>query len=251
MIEQGFYIIFLRFATNTQTTLTFDLDLDIDLAKRCLSCVSIIILSIINRDWPVLFIWMFKVSEQIWPLWPWPSRYQKTKKKQSGKCSPLPTYHISFKYLQPFLRNRGVTKLILDKEEKFLLASALSAIFKLNQNKQTKKQSVKSSPLPTYQVSLKYLRPFLRNRCVTHARTRVKIISCHSFAWQLNETTSNLTDHPARSFVPRTRFPGNLVKERSEQLKNVKPVDYDGQVSTAHITQYRSSLTFYWSCYNL
>jgi hypothetical protein len=32
------------------TTLTFDLDLDIDLAKRCLSYVSIIILSIINRD---------------------------------------------------------------------------------------------------------------------------------------------------------------------------------------------------------
>jgi hypothetical protein len=54
------------------------------------------------------------------------------KKNRSGKCSPLPTYQISFKYLQPFLRNRGVIKLILDKEEKNLAASALSAIFKLN-----------------------------------------------------------------------------------------------------------------------
>jgi hypothetical protein len=61
---------------------------------------------------------------------------------------------------------QGVTKLILDKEEKFLLASALSAIFKLNQNK----RSLKSSLLPTYQVSFKYLQPFLRNRCVMHAR---------------------------------------------------------------------------------
>jgi hypothetical protein len=85
---------------------------------------------------------------------------------------------------------QGVTKLILDKEEKFLLASALSAIFKVHQNKK-KKRSLKSSPLPTYQVSFKYLQPFLRNRCVTHARThgstRVKIISCYSFAWQLNK----------------------------------------------------------------
>jgi hypothetical protein len=30
---------------------------------------------------------------------------------------------------------QGVTKLILDKEEKFFLASALSAIFKVHQNK--------------------------------------------------------------------------------------------------------------------
>jgi hypothetical protein len=50
---------------------------------------------------------------------------------------------------------QGVTKLILDKEEKFLLASALSAIFKVHQKK--KKRSLKSSPLPTYQVSFKYL----------------------------------------------------------------------------------------------
>jgi hypothetical protein len=62
-----------------------------------------------------------------------------------------------------------VIKLILDKEKKFLLASALSAIFKSNQNKQ--KNGLKSSPLPTYQVSFKYLQPFLRNRCVTHGRT--------------------------------------------------------------------------------
>jgi hypothetical protein len=46
----AFYMIFLSFATNTQMTLTFDLDLDTDLAKRCLFYVSIIILSIINRD---------------------------------------------------------------------------------------------------------------------------------------------------------------------------------------------------------
>jgi hypothetical protein len=68
-------------------TLTFDLDTD--LAKRYLSYVSIIILSIINRDWPVLFIWIFKVLEQIWPLWPWPSRYQKNKKKTGLANVPL------------------------------------------------------------------------------------------------------------------------------------------------------------------
>jgi hypothetical protein len=66
-------------------------------------------------------------------------------KNRSGKCSPLPTYQISFKNLQPFLRNRGVTKLILDKERKFLLASALSAIFKVNQNKQ--KNGLSNVPL--------------------------------------------------------------------------------------------------------
>jgi hypothetical protein len=38
-----------------------------------------------------------------------------------------------------------VTKLILDKEEKILLASALSAIFKLNQNK--KKTGLSNLPL--------------------------------------------------------------------------------------------------------
>jgi hypothetical protein len=38
-----------------------------------------------------------------------------------------------------------VTKLILDKEEKFLLASALSAILKLNQNK--KKNGLANFPL--------------------------------------------------------------------------------------------------------
>jgi hypothetical protein len=67
---------------------------------------------------------------------------------------------------------QGVTKLILDKEEKFLLASALSAILKLNQNQ--KKRSLKSFPLPTYQVSFKYLQPFLRNRCMTHGRTHTR-----------------------------------------------------------------------------
>jgi hypothetical protein len=56
------YMNFLSFATNMQMTLTFDLDTD--LAKQCLSYVSIIILSIINRDWPVLFIWIFKVSDK-------------------------------------------------------------------------------------------------------------------------------------------------------------------------------------------
>jgi hypothetical protein len=39
-----------------------------------------------------------------------------------------------------------VTKLILDKEEKFLLASALSAIFKVHQNK-TKKKGLSNLPL--------------------------------------------------------------------------------------------------------
>jgi hypothetical protein len=50
MIEQGFLYDVLNFETNTQMTLTFDVDLDTDLAKRCLSYVSIIILSIINTD---------------------------------------------------------------------------------------------------------------------------------------------------------------------------------------------------------
>jgi hypothetical protein len=50
MIEQGFLYDFLSLETNTQMTLTFDLDLDTDLAKRCISYVSIIILSIINND---------------------------------------------------------------------------------------------------------------------------------------------------------------------------------------------------------
>jgi hypothetical protein len=56
-------------------TLTFDLDLDTDLAKRCLSYVSIIILSIINNDWTGLFIWFFKVLQlkRRWP-WPWPCK---------------------------------------------------------------------------------------------------------------------------------------------------------------------------------
>jgi hypothetical protein len=43
-------------------------------------------------------------------------------------------------------------KLILDKEEKFLLASALSAIFKVNQNKQKKTvwQMFPSTHLPSF-----------------------------------------------------------------------------------------------------
>jgi hypothetical protein len=40
---------------------------------------------------------------------------------------------------------QGVTKLILDKEETFLLASALSAIFKVHQNK--KKPRLSNLPL--------------------------------------------------------------------------------------------------------
>jgi hypothetical protein len=45
-----------------------------------------------------------------------------------------------------------VTKLILDKEEKFLLASALSAIFNLNQNKKKKavSQIFPSTHLPSF-----------------------------------------------------------------------------------------------------
>jgi hypothetical protein len=42
---------------------------------------------------------------------------------------------------------QGVTKLILDTEEKFLLASALSAIFKLNQNKTKQKTGLSNFPL--------------------------------------------------------------------------------------------------------
>jgi hypothetical protein len=104
-------------------------------------------------------------------------------KKRSGKCSPLPTYQISFKYLQPFLRNRSVTMLILDKEEKFLLASALSAIFKLNQNnKKTVWQIFPSTHLPSFiQISSAVPEKQVRD-ARPHARTRVKIISCHSFA---------------------------------------------------------------------
>jgi hypothetical protein len=47
-----------------------------------------------------------------------------------------------------------VIKLILDKEEKFLLASTLSAIFKLNKKKKTKKKPVSqifpSTHLPSF-----------------------------------------------------------------------------------------------------
>jgi hypothetical protein len=44
-----------------------------------------------------------------------------------------------------------VTKLILDKEEKFILASALSAIFKVHQNKtKTVSQIFPSTHLPSF-----------------------------------------------------------------------------------------------------
>jgi hypothetical protein len=46
---------------------------------------------------------------------------------------------------------QGVTKLILDKEEKFLLGSALSAICKVNQNKKnTVFQIFPSTHLPSF-----------------------------------------------------------------------------------------------------
>jgi hypothetical protein len=84
-----------------------------------------------------------------------------------------------------------VTKLILDKEGKFLLASALSAIFKVNQNKKKPVfQMFPSTHLPSFiqispAVSEKQVHD-ARTHGRTAARTRVKIISCHSFAWQLN-----------------------------------------------------------------
>jgi hypothetical protein len=95
------------------------------------------------------------------------------KKKRSGKCSPLLTYQISFKYLQPFLRNRGVTKIILDKEEKFFLASALSAIFKLNLKKKTVSQIFPSTHLPSFiQISSAVSEKQVRD-VRTHGRTHV------------------------------------------------------------------------------
>jgi hypothetical protein len=58
-----------------------------------------------------------------------------------------------------------VTKLILDKEENFLLASALSAIFKVHQNK-TKPVSQKTglSNLPLYPPTKFHLNIFLYSR---------------------------------------------------------------------------------------
>jgi hypothetical protein len=69
-------------------------------------------------------------------------------------------------------------KLILDKEERFLLASALSAIFKGNQNKQTKNKQKKpvwqmfpSTHLPSFiQISSPVSKKKGRDRR-THART--------------------------------------------------------------------------------
>jgi cyclopropane fatty-acyl-phospholipid synthase-like methyltransferase len=93
-----------------------------------------------------------------------------------------------------------VTELILDKEGKFLLPSALSAIFKINQKKNLKKKTVSqifpSIHLPSFiQISsavsekqVRESRPHTRTTARPHARTRVKIISYHSFAWQLNDT---------------------------------------------------------------
>jgi hypothetical protein len=76
-----------------------------------------------------------------------------------------------------------VTKLILDKEGKFLLASALSAIFKLNQNrKKMVSQMFPSTHLPSFiQISPAVSEKQVRDSR-TAASTRVKIISCHSFA---------------------------------------------------------------------
>jgi hypothetical protein len=47
--------------------------------------------------------------------------------------------------------------------------AAVTLTFKIKKKK--KNQSDKCSLLPTYQVSLKYLQPFLRNGSVMHART--------------------------------------------------------------------------------
>jgi hypothetical protein len=70
-----------------------------------------------------------------------------------------------------------VTKLILDKEEKFLLASALSAIFKLNLKKKKVSQMFPSTHLPSFiqispTVSEKQMRD-ARTLGRTHARTAV------------------------------------------------------------------------------
>jgi hypothetical protein len=76
---------------------------------------------------------------------------------------------------------------MLDKEEKSLLASALSAIFKLNQNNKKKvSQIFPSTHLPSFiqissAVSEKQV-GYVRTAARTAAHTRVKIISCHSFA---------------------------------------------------------------------
>jgi hypothetical protein len=63
-----------------------------------------------------------------------------------------------------------VTKLILDKEEKFLLASALSAIFKVNQNK---KKPVWQMSLSTHLPSFIQISLAVSEKQVRDARTRV------------------------------------------------------------------------------
>jgi hypothetical protein len=70
-----------------------------------------------------------------------------------------------------------VTKLILNKKEKFLLASALSAIFKVNQNKKKNpvSQMFPSTHLPSFiQISSAVSEKQVRD-ARPHARTRVKI----------------------------------------------------------------------------
>jgi hypothetical protein len=94
------------------------------------------------------------------------------KKIRSGKCSRLPTYQVSFKYLQPFLKNRGVTKLILDKE-KILLASALSAIFKVHQNKTKKKKTVSQIFPSTHIPSFIQISSAVSEKQVRDVRTAV------------------------------------------------------------------------------
>jgi hypothetical protein len=65
-----------------------------------------------------------------------------------------------------------VTKLILDKKEQFLLASALSAIFKLNQNKQ--KNPVWQIFPSTYLPSFIQISSAVSDKQVRDARTAAR-----------------------------------------------------------------------------
>jgi hypothetical protein len=78
-------------------TLTFDLDLDTDLAKRCLSYVSIIILSSTEID--PFFLYEFLKFLNKYGRCDLDLQDITKIKKRSGKCSPLPTYQVLFKYL--------------------------------------------------------------------------------------------------------------------------------------------------------
>jgi hypothetical protein len=57
-------------------TLTFDIDLKNNLVIRCVSSLSIILLSLIEKYKSILFLWIFTYLEWHKPPWPWPLGYE-------------------------------------------------------------------------------------------------------------------------------------------------------------------------------